>query len=293
MNILITGGGGYLGSQLAKTLYARGQRVDLFMGDVSSRDNWLHNIAYNLPDVVIHLAAMTSLRECEQYPERALLVNAYGTQLGASLCSPRTRFIMASTPTVVGYTTDSTPRSEDAIPPLPISVYDHTKYMAELSTLAYGGVVFRMCNIYGPSIADSRKDRGIVNQFVKKGLRGETIPIYRSVANCLRDYTHISDVLEAFVSYVGVTNFHSGVYNVCGGAGHTVQEMADLCGRYEIVDDPVTGLELIEKRSWVGDWSKLNRECGWQPKMTLVQGIVATREAFYGGSDVRRMPRGQ
>lgn len=281
MRVLITGANGYLGSKLTQVLWERAHKVFTFAGCVTNRTNWLYNIAHTGPDVVVHLAAMTSLRECEKNPDQAKMVNYDSVVMGLKLCNNKSRFVLASTPTVAGVTHMAEPMPEtDHEHCYPDNVYDETKYYAEMMTLKYGQTVFRLSNVYGASIAESKKDRGIVNQFVRKGLRGETIQVYESVAGCWRDFIHLSDVIDAFVMFIETPKIRSGVFNVCSGDGHTMLDMAKMCGETTIIPDPSEPLFPIETRSWVGDHDKLTGVSKWKPRVSLEEGIELTKKAL-------------
>ena len=283
MKILLTGATGFIGSSLYLALHARNHTVIPFTGTVANKKNWNNHFEYE-PDVIIHLAAQTSLREAERHPDHDYSVNVFGTLCGLTTFQG-TRFMMASTVTVEGVTDYDKPQPE-AIDCHPVSVYESNKYAAELLVESCNQTVFRLCNIYGPSVSESKKDRGIVNQFIKVGLKGDTIKVYRSAVDKIRDCLYIDDLLDAFVRYVEQPDFPSGVYNVCTGVGHPIGAIARMCGKMEVVDDP-SDLHPIEKRSWIGDYGKLNRACGWMPRVMIEYGIQRTRESFVRkGQDV-------
>jgi nucleoside-diphosphate-sugar epimerase len=274
MRVLVTGFNGFIGMRLVPYLDGRLRDVVPFYGDVANPDDWEGNEECH-PDAVIHLAAMTGLAECEADRKKAYATNV-GSVIIAKDVIPYAKHILASTVTVMGTGHGDRYRmyNED-VDVRPLTAYDATKAMAE-DAMPDSGVVLRMSNVYGVSPSASSPERGIVNAFVYNAAFGITNTVYAEVAQCVRDYIYILDVVRAF--YLALDYDVVGTYNVCSGVGHTVEEMAALCGEYKVVRS-LRNLLPIETRCFVGDNSRL-RSFGWEPMVSLENGIELTRRVY-------------
>ena len=274
MRVLVTGFEGFIGMRLAPYLDGRLRDVVPFYGDVATPDDWEEN-AKCRPDAVIHLAAMTGLAECEADRKRAYATNV-GSVIIAKGAIPYAKHILASTVTIMGTGHGDRYRmyNED-VDVRPLTAYDATKAMAE-EAMPDSGVVLRMSNVYGVSPSASSPERGVVNSFVYNSAHGIMNTVYAEVAQCVRDYIYVLDVVRAFD--LALDYDVMGTYNVCTGVGRTVEEMASLCGDCQIVEAS-RRLSPIETRSFVGDNSRL-RSFGWEPLVSLENGIESTRRVY-------------
>jgi len=276
VKILITGGTGFIGSKLTQRLEEHGHVVIPFKGRVHNKGDWDD---CPIADACIHLAAENNLYLAEEKPLHNYLVNYWGTMLAAHFC--RTfgmKLIFASTDTVIG------------LDGLPCSVYDSHKLAAEKAIMSipmWESVTLRLSTVYGPSPAESKEGRGIINRWVKMALRGESLKVYEGVSDKRRDYIHVDDVIKAFVKALEAPK---GVYNVCTGIGTTVWDMACLIAQEALikgngksggvgrVPDP-KGLNSIEYRTWICDHHLFTWATGWKPQVSVHEGVRRTVEA--------------
>ena len=309
--ILLTGAAGFLGTAIAEHLagvrcrvrrldrpdvrrarphgHARWEDID---GDVADRTTWHDALAD--ADVVIHLAAQTSVYVAEADPVADLRANVEPMLSLIDACrARRTRPVVAfaGTATEVGLTDTGDPVDESR-QDVPITVYDVHKLTAERHLACatrlgdVQGVTLRLTNVYGPGPRSSNRDRGFLNAMVRRALAGEPLTAYGSGA-CVRDYVYVDDVVRAFLT--AIVNIHrvEGRHFLVGsGTGTTIagalRLVADRVAAQTGVHVPVlsvetpAGLSPIERRSFVADTRRLRDATGWEAQVDLAQGIDRT-----------------
>jgi len=288
MRILLLGYRGYISAVLMPLLEELGHEVVPFLGLIESQKDW--SVAPQRCDAVVCLAAYNDLYGCESNPLKSFYVNYWGPMLALKYCvENRARLVFTSTDTVTG------------LDGVPISVYDSHRYAAEKSIMSIpyqefgGAVVLRLATVYGYSPAKSQQsNRGIINQWCKMALKGETLKVYEGVADKRRDYIHVADVASAITKALDAPQ---GSYHICTGVGTSIIDMAALIIReakatipvpdnasgsfmnIETVPDPV-GLHPIEYRTGIGDYHLMQWATGWQPKMNVINGVAETIKYF-------------
>jgi UDP-glucose 4-epimerase len=147
--------------------------------------------------------------------------------------------------------------------------------------------IARLTNPYGPGQPFERTAYGVVNRMIQLALAGETLSIYGDGAQ-RRDYIYVDDAVDALIA-MGVSEPANGrIYNVGTGAGMRLVDLArriiDIAGggRIEFVPWPRLA-EQIETGDFVADVSRIRRDLGWAPTVTLEQGLRRT-VARYAGS---------
>ncbi|GII83258.1 UDP-glucose 4-epimerase-like protein [Sphaerisporangium siamense] len=231
MRVLVTGGAGFIGANVCRTLAARPdvERVtvldDLTGGDLvnlagidaefvmgSVLDRKLLAELVPAATTVIHLAAVPSVPRSLKDPLTSHIVNATGTVNVLEACR-RTgpHVIVASSSSVYGDSPEAY-KHED-LPARPLSPYGAGKLAAESYTLAYGHsyglpvLAFRFFNVYGPLQPADHAYAAVVPAFVSAALRGEPVPIYGDGTQA-RDFTYVESVADvlAEASARGVTS---------------------------------------------------------------------------------------
>ena len=199
--ILVTGGTGYFGSVLTEKLQALGSDVELVcrnppphfskngvrisIGDYQSLGSWTKWLKHK--DVVFHLAAQTSHRASNERPIEDYNLNVFPLIRMLQSCQTKgiqPRIVFASTASVYGLC-GRFPVSE-RMPVNPMTVYDVHKLACE-NYLQYAAterkistVSLRIANVYGPSSAVSKADRGVLNHLAREAVRGVALKIYGS-----------------------------------------------------------------------------------------------------------------
>lgn len=312
---LITGGAGYLGSSLARQIAARGDRarrlfrgdkqpeplanelIEDFSGDITSPADLARALVD--VDVVLHLAAQTSIYVADQDPLADLDVNVRPMLGLLEACRARggcPTVVLASTATLAGIS-PQLPVGPDA-PDEPATTYELHKQLAEqyLKHYVRKGVVrgcsLRLANVFGPGPKSSRPDRGILNGMVRRALAGETLKIF-GTGEFLRDYIYVDEAARAFLCAAEHADAVNGRhFFLANGVGHTlanaVRLVASLVGErtgkpvpVEHVPAPAT-LAPIESRSFVADVEPLWQAAGFRAQVSLEQGLRQTIDYFLG-----------
>jgi len=312
--VVITGGAGYIGTNLVnllaeedvciRCLYRAGQppaalsgkaRFENITGDLREETLWPRL----LPDaeVVFLLAAQTSIYTAQQNPTADLEANVLPILRLLESCRQnkwRPHVVLASTVTLAGVNPQLP--VDEATPDQPVTVYDLHKQMAEgyLKHYAREGVVtatiLRLANVYGPGPKSSRTDRGILNQMVRKALKGEALTVYGDGCH-LRDYVYVEDVAHAFLAAGQPAENLNGRHFVIGSSrGCSVATAVKLAaervalkiGRAVPINhvEWPAGLSPIETRNFVANSTAFAQATGWQAKTELTDGLDRTIAAF-------------
>ena len=296
---LVTGGGGLIGSTVARLLLARGDEVvildnlstgqarnvpsgsQFITGNISSRDD-IAAIPPGPYDAVCHLAAQSSGEISHDDPSLDINSNALGTLFLLEWCQEQhiKRFLHASSMAVYGLT-DRIPVVEDQ-PLDPYSFYGISKQASEqyIRHFARAGMettVLRMFNVYGPAQNLSNLKQGMVSIYLAFLAAGVPITVKGSMER-YRDFVYIDDVAEAWVAAVDSPNSIGRVYNVANGRKTFVHELVpELIRAWG--EDPNT-YPVEEEGGTPGDQfgiyadiSKITNEIGWTPKFSLAEGL--------------------
>ncbi len=314
--ILVTGGGGYLATNLIsllKDIKCTIVRLDMarqfpqlngpadvvdIKGDI--REKPVLAKALQGVDIVYHLAAQTSVYVAEDNPLADLKVNALAMLNLLEICRKKTLkpiVLFSGTVTEAGICQEM-PVNE-TVKDSPITIYDIHKLMAETYLKHYcqqgfvRGAILRLANVYGPGPKSSSADRGVINMMMRKALAAEALTVYGQ-GDLLRDYIYVEDVARAFVLAVKHIEKVNGRHFVLGsGQGHTLAEAINLVAdraalktelRVEVKHiDPPSGLSPIENRNFVADTERFSSATGWKARYSLVDGIDNTLKAFLDG----------
>ncbi len=295
MRILVTGGAGFVGSNVVDALTLRGDQVtaldDLSTGDrrnlersraalvavdIADREATLAALRDRSFDAVVHLASKTKVGQSVEQPElyRRVIVDGTAIVLEAARLSRVRRFVNVSSGGVI-YGETTTCASEE-VPIAPVSPYG--KYKAEAESLvARSGIsalTLRPANIYGPR-QRTDLEGGVVAQF--HGCWRDGLPIsVRGGGTMERDYMYVGDVCDAVIAALG--SGRQGVYNIGTGVATSVSRlvalMTDVLGPpSEVRQVPALAGEL--QRNCL-DVSKAARDGLWHPRTALADGLRRT-----------------
>lgn len=306
-NILVTGGAGFIGSNLVEKLLELGKSVvvvdNLSTGkldniaplvgkgalfyehDITDEEMMKRIFMLHKPKVVFHLAAQASVARSVKDPEFDANVNIMGSLklLRLSVEFGVEKFIFSSTGGAIYGDEVETPTPE-SICPNPISPYGIAKLSVEKYLKFFGNekglryTCLRYGNVYGPK-QDPYGEAGVVAIFTERMLRGEDV-IINGDGEYIRDYVYVGDVVEANV--LALERGDSQVINIGTGRGTSVNELfrmlKDTAG-YE--KEPVYGPPRPgDLRRSILNWSKADRELGWRPKVSLEEGLRKTVDWF-------------
>jgi nucleoside-diphosphate-sugar epimerase len=299
MNVLITGGAGFIGSHIAERLalaghavavldnFSSGKRenlehlegkVQVLEGDI--RDPARVREAVKGRDVVFHGAAIVSVPYSVEHPLETHDVNILGTLhvLEAARHAGVRRVVFASSAAIYG-DEPTLPKVESMLP-TPIAPYGVEKVTAEhyLHTWSaiYGleTVALRYFNVFGPRQDPSSPYSGVISIFVDRALGGRTLTIFGD-GKASRDFVFVGDVVDANLAAATQAGISGEVFNVARGAKTTLDELASLLGR-------VLGRALTVEHAAprVGDivesWANVARaksRLGFEAKVSVEEGL--------------------
>ena len=307
MRALVTGGAGFIGSNIVDALVARGDEVAI-IDNLSSgkRENLTGALAAGAvlheadirdaaavtgvfaafkPEIVFHLAAQIDVRLSLEDPAFDASVNVVGTinVVEAARKHGTQRLVNTSTGGAIYGDTDVMPTPE-TVAPAPMAAYGQSKQCAE-QYCAWAGrlygfraVTLRYGNVYGPR-QDPAGEAGVIAIFAGRLLDGKR-PVIFGDGKAIRDYTFVADIVAANLAAAG-NDDANGAYNVGTGAESSVldvvQALRDAAGAeangFEPDFEPARIGEL--DRSSL-DVSRAREELGYVAGTTLVEGLRAT-----------------
>lgn len=306
MNVLITGGCGFIGSNLVhwlrknrptwnlvtldKLTYAgnlenltalEGDPKHLFVqGDVANRELVDHVLRTHRIDAIMHLAAESHVDRSILGPEAFIKTNVLGTQvlLEAARHAKISRFLMVSTDEVYG-SLGPTGLFSETTPLAPSSPYSSSKASADLIALSYEHtfgldvVVTRCSNNYGPYQFPEK----LIPLMVLNALHDKPLPVYGDGLN-VRDWLHVDDHCSALVTVLEKGK-KGHVYNIGGNSERTniviVKTILQAVGKPEMLIKYVTDRPGHDRRYAI-DASKIRAELGWQPSHVFEQALGQT-----------------
>jgi UDP-glucose 4-epimerase len=294
--VAVTGAAGFIGARLVSRLAGEACTVMPIVrpDDVTERAVWDRIVD---ADVIIHLAAQTSVAVANDDPGRDFQANVMPMRHLIAACRDRRRtpiVVFAGTVTQAGVPS-RLPVNEDA-PDDPLTTYDLHKLMAEHELKAAAsngqlrGATLRLANVYGPGAHGRRADRHILNRMIDAAVNGRPLTVHGSGEN-VRDYVFVDDVVDAFMAAAAHGDRCNGGHFVIGsGRGTSIREafelIAERVARSTGRRVPVTTIEPpgpaseIERRDFVADHERFSRATGWHPQTSLSEGIDRTIEAL-------------
>jgi len=305
MNILVTGGAGFVGSHLCEALISRKHFVTC-LDDFSSGSIWnirhlLDNQDFRLAkgnildrpfldkilcetDVVYHLAAQVHVDRSYVEPELTYDVNVKGTQNILELCRWHRikKMVYASSSEVYG-TAQCDAISEDHPLDAP-HPYGASKIAADRMCFAYAKtfkmpiVIVRCFNLFGPRQKDFGYG-GVVSLFMRRAMRGEPLIVYGDGEQS-RDYTYISDAVDFYKGLIAETTI--GPWNVGTGVDVTINTVASMInqicgGASQIVHAPTRPGEV---KRLCCDSLRARESMDWTPKVNFNDGLIALHKWF-------------
>lgn len=302
MKIALTGGAGFIASNIADEYIKLGHEVHIFDNLSSGKienvnpNAKFHETDIRTPelrrifeleqfDVVNHHAAQMDVRVSVGNPAYDAGVNIIGSinVYEAAIATGVKKIIFASTGGAVYGEADIIPTSED-YPPKPCSPYGISKYANEKYLFYYSEVrkietaILRYSNVYGPR-QNSQGEAGVIAIFIGKMLTGEQPYIFGDGFNT-RDYVFVSDVVKANV--MALNNNFKGIFNISTACEVTVNEVFDKIKEITKASTERVHLEgkQGEQRRSCCYFDKIKAEHGWMPDIDLETGLKLTVEYF-------------
>lgn len=310
--VLVTGGCGFIGSNLALRLAKQGADVMLVDSLVPEYGGNLFNIAsrpdsikLNVADVrdahsmrylvqnrdfLFNLAGQTSHLDSMKDPQTDLDINCRAQLIILEACrynNPKIRVVFASTRQVYGRP-DYLPVDERH-PVRPIDVNGVNKMAGEWFHLLYdsvygiGATALRLTNSYGPRMRVKDARQTFVGLWIRSVLEGKPIEVWGG--DQLRDFTYVDDLVEALLLAATEERARGKVYNLGGKEVISLKNLAEALiaanggGIFAVKPFPEER-QKIDIGDYYSDYSKIRAELGWEPTVDLRTGLTSTLAFF-------------
>lgn len=304
MRILISGGAGFIGSHVADALIERGhivtildnlssgseeninRRAKFHKFDIGNRKRLEKLFEKVRPEAVFHFAAQINIRTSVEDPSADATTNIMGSLSLIELAARHgvKKFVFASTGGAMF--DDATPRpTPESIPAAPLSPYGiaklsiehYLRFFRQIHGLPY--VVLRYANVYGPR-QNAHGEAGVISIFLTRMLEG-TAPIINGDGLQTRDYVYVGDVAEANVKALD-SAIEEGVFHIGTGIETSVNDIFRMLNwqfgkAFEEVHGPAKPGEISASAL---NARRAKEVLGWEPKVALSEGLVATATWF-------------
>ena len=301
MNIVITGGSGFVGSYLCEKLINDGHKIividNLLTGSTENINNLLDNENFSFiehdvqdhieiddkVDYVLHFASAASPKAYTEHPVNTLKAGSVGTINTLGLAKKHSaEYLLASTSEVYGDPLIS-PQNEEywgnVNPNGERSMYDEAKRFAEAAVATYSrsyGLktkIVRIFNTYGPRM--QLNDGRVVTNFIVQALRNENITIYGDGTQT-RSFSYVEDTVAGIISLMNSTEYD--VFNIGNPNEMTVGQLAEKIIKLTDSTSEIKYLELPndDPKQRKPDITKAKTKLNWEPKVNLDEGLAKT-----------------
>ncbi len=297
MKILVTGGASFIGKHLVRSLLEKGYLVTIFDNFSNSTKDSISSLvdfgakviegditkpldilnAVKEQNIVIHLAAKTSVSESIKNPSETFLVNVDGTKNVLTSCEKNhvKKLIVASSAAVYGESSPDVKLTEES-KIKPISPYGESKLKMEqlikefVSEHDISCIILRFFNIYG--VGQSDEYAGVITKFMERITQERPLEIFGDGLQT-RDFVKVDDVINSI--HNAISYGKSGTYNIASGKTVTIKELAEqiilLSGKK--LDIKYSAVKKGDIRFSQADISLAKKELGYSPKFELKDGI--------------------
>ena len=310
--VLITGGLGFIGSNLARRLDGLGAKITIvdslipdYGGNLYNIEGFRDRLQVNVSDVrdthslrflvqgkdyLFNLAGQTSHLDSMRNPMPDLEINCQAQLSILETCrahNPKIKIVFASTRQIYGRP-DHLPVGESH-PLNPVDVNGINKMAGEKYHLLYNDLygipatALRLTNTIGPRMRIKDARQTFVGLWIRQLLEGNPIEVWGGKQ--LRDFTDVEDAVDAFLMAAVSPSTNGQVYNLGGSEDVDLMSVAKLmvemngAGSYEIKEFPADR-RAIDIGDYYADFSKITSRLGWTPKRTLRQTIESTLSYF-------------
>lgn len=306
----ITGGAGFIGSNLARRLVEGGAIVTIFerpekdfhliqdiidkiiikKGDIT-KSNDIEDFVYE-QEYLFHLAWQTDLKKSMVNPKEDISTDIIGLIVLLESCkkvNPAIKIIFSSTVTVIGLNNKINP--DESVREAPLSIYEANKLCGEKYLKIYSQnyhlntVILRLANVFGEGQRIDNPSRGIINFMIGKALRGEELTIYGK-GEFIRDYNYVQNYIDTFLMALTLKEWDGEVYILGSGRGLSFN---DAMSKLKSIVEDSYGKEVkvthipfpdeenpINKRNFISNFNKFKKATGWFPVISFEDGLKKT-----------------
>lgn len=318
LNILVTGGAGFIGSHLVDRLIKEGDKVVVIDNLSTGKTENLHNEAkfYQLDicskeirdvfkkekiDIVYHKAAQINVQRSIEDPIFDGNVNILGTINILEACKETNVKKIIYPSSAAAYGEPKYLGIDEKHPIRPISYYGISKYTPENYIRIYNELynidytIFRYSNVYGIR-QDPKGEGGVIDIFMKKLFEGEP-PIILGDGNITRDFIYVEDVIEANMK--ALNRGSKEVFNIGTGKGTSIKELFNMMKKIMEIDVKVKyGKERKgDVKNSFFNINKAKKKLGWTPQYRLEEGLKESikyyKELLMEGVVVREINKGE
>ncbi len=293
INILITGGYGFIGSNLINYLLKKKIYKIFIIDNLSSNKISKNNYKINFfkknilqinkinqlkrkIDVVIHLAASAEILIKTEQEEKYFQDNISGLQEVLNFCVRNNvkKFIFASSASVYGDTGNK--RINEKFKLQPKHYYGFTKYIGEKIIKSYLKInnvnytILRFFNIFGP------KSNAAVGTFLAQKLQNKKVTVFGD-GRQMRDFLYVDDLCEAIFKILKNKKTHNKIYNLGSGKPTSIREICELISedKNDVIYLPKRNDDIDKS---VANIKKISRDINWRPKVSIRNGIYSILE---------------
>lgn len=303
MKVLVTGGAGFIGSNIADAVIAKrhkavilddlssgnlknvNNKAEFYKADIADEKAVFEIFKKEKPDAVIHCAAQIDVRKSVADPKYDADINILGSLniLEACVENNTKKIIFASSGgTIYGECGNKAPCEKTF--PDPLSPYGIAKYCVENYIKFYGAIhglkytVLRYANVYGPR-QDPKGEAGVVAIFAGKMLNNEPVTVFGS-GKQMRDYVYVSDVVEANIR--SLTKADNSIINIGTNKVVPLNEIVKIMSFISKTDKKPVYKKKREGELFKSflDNKKAWRTLGWKPEVDIEEGIKKTMLYF-------------
>lgn len=312
-NVLITGGLGFIGSNLARRLVSLGAKITLVDSLIPAYGGNLYNIkgiedqvTVNIADIrdengmhylvrgkeyIFNLAGQVSHIDSMNDPYTDLEINCRSQLSILEACkknNPSVKIIYAGTRQVYGKPTYLPVDEKHLLQPVDVNGINNMA--GEWYHILYNNVYgirttsIRLTNTYGPRQLMKHSRQGFVYWFIRQAIDGEEIQIFGDGSQ-RRDFTYVDDVVDALLRVGAMEEANGEIFNLGGERAYSLLEFVELLlkvcgdGLYKAVPFPAEK-KVIDIGSFYADYTKIRETIGWRPQISLEEGLKRTVEYY-------------
>jgi UDP-glucose 4-epimerase len=296
---LVTGGAGFIGSQLVRSLLRLGHAVVVYdnftssshaalpaseglvvvEGDIRDAQRLRGTVAQFRPNRVCHLAALHVIPFCERHPDETRAVNVDGTRAVLDACREHPPAVVVFSSSAAVYPLRGGRYGEDQ-PPEPSGVYAETKLAGERLVDGFcretgsTTIIARLFNAYGPDDPNPH----LIPEIVRQVSCSRTLRVGR--IDRIRDYIHVVDLVAGLVMLLTTADLRGGttaVFNLGSGEGRSVASVVESLRRVSgfrgaVVHEPGR-MRPVDCPVLVADISRLTTATGWRPRVVFEDAL--------------------